>query len=108
MTYSEKLKSPKWQKKRLQILERDGWRCLSCGSSEKNLQVHHVVYSKHTEPWDYDDKCYQTLCCDCHEERQEIGDKAANAIRIAIKDFPTPRMESVAVRIIKTAMEGLE
>jgi len=32
MTYAEQLKSPKWQKKRLNIMERDQFRCQDCGS----------------------------------------------------------------------------
>ncbi len=30
MTYAEQLKDPRWQKRRLEILQRDEWRCL-CG-----------------------------------------------------------------------------
>jgi hypothetical protein len=52
--YAEKLTNPKWQKKRLRILERAGWKCESCGDSEESLQVHHLVYSK-GEPWDAPD-----------------------------------------------------
>jgi 5-methylcytosine-specific restriction endonuclease McrA len=68
MTYSEKLRDPRWQKKRLEVMERDGWRCLDCSSENKQLQVHHCVYSK--EPWDVDPKYLMTLCEDCHTERQ--------------------------------------
>ena len=38
-TYLEKLKDPRWQKKRLEILERDGWKCMACGEKEKTLRV---------------------------------------------------------------------
>jgi len=108
MTYSEKLRSPIWQKRRLQILERDGWRCRSCHTTEKNLQVHHLVYSRHTNPWDYPEYCYQTLCEDCHQQRQELTDKSVNALRIAIKDVPTERLELIAVRLMNAAMGEVE
>lgn len=67
MKYSEKLKSPKWQKKRLKILERDNWTCQYCGATEDQLQVHHDKYNPNGNPWDIDDKELTTLCFRCHE-----------------------------------------
>lgn len=99
MTYSQKLRDPRWQKKRLQILERDQWTCQSCRSTTKNLQVHHLVYAKR-DPWDYADDCYQTLCEDCHEVRQELSDKAANAVKLSMRNIPTDRMEYFLQEII--------
>lgn len=66
-TYSEKLKDPRWQKKRLEILERDEWRCCGCGATDKTLHVHHRCYWPRTEPWEYDALFLETLCVDCHE-----------------------------------------
>lgn len=105
MTYAEKLRDPRWQKKRLFILERDGWACQSCRSTTKSLQVHHLMYARR-DPWDYDDNCYQTLCGECHSVRQEISDKASNALKLALKDVPTERMETVAQRIMDEALNG--
>lgn len=67
MTYSEKLKSPKWQRKRLEILNRDNFTCKSCGDSENMLSVHHKRYFPNTEPWEYEDDLLVTLCQDCHD-----------------------------------------
>lgn len=64
-SYSEKLKDPRWQKKRLLILERDNWECTRCQEREKTLNVHHIEYSR--EPWDTPDDLLTTLCEDCHE-----------------------------------------
>lgn len=64
MEYSDKLKSPKWQKKRLQILERDNWQCQYCKDTETQLQVHHLKYSG--EPWDAKNEDLITACSDCH------------------------------------------
>ena len=44
MAYSEKLKNPKWQKKRLEILNRDNFTCIKCGDKETTLQIHHFKY----------------------------------------------------------------
>lgn len=71
-TYAEKLKHPKWQKKRLEILERDGFRCQWCSSKEKTLHVHHKTYSKGKQPWDYPEDNFLSLCEECHEEAEEI------------------------------------
>jgi 5-methylcytosine-specific restriction endonuclease McrA len=106
MTYTEKLRSPQWQKKRLQILERDNWQCCSCGDSQSNLQVHHLLYARR-DPWDYPDDVYQTLCENCHKERQELTDKIIDAIRLSLKNVPTLRLEIVANRLFSEAMEEM-
>lgn len=75
MTYSEKLKNPRWQKKRLEILDRDGFTCIGCNSDKKTLHVHHKVYKYNKDPWDYPNSCYQTLCEDCHLEEEAYKTK---------------------------------
>lgn len=57
-------KSPKWQKKRLEILERDQWKCCACLDAESTLHVHHVAYDG--QPWEVHDSLMQTLCEVCH------------------------------------------
>ena len=104
ISYSQKLRDPRWQRKRLEILQRDGWRCLSCQSETKTLQVHHVVYQRR-EPWDYPDHCYQTFCEDCHKERQELIDKAVDALRLALRDISTARVAMISQRLCGQAME---
>jgi hypothetical protein len=64
--YFEKLKDPRWQKKRLEILERDGWRCKECAEDTKTLHVHHLLYQKGMEPWEIPNGFLVTLCEDCH------------------------------------------
>lgn len=66
-TYSEKLKDPRWQKKRLAILDRDGWKCTNCDATDKTLHVHHEEYRWGADPWDYSDEKLTTLCFECHE-----------------------------------------
>lgn len=71
--YSELLRNPRWQKKRLQILERDNWSCLICGDKDKTLHVHHKFYIKGRSPWEYPDYYLSTLCHECHEEETRIN-----------------------------------
>ena len=70
-TYSEKLKDPRWQQKRLKVMERDGWACVDCGEKKKSLSVHHSYYVTGRMPWMYPMWSLQTLCSDCHKERHE-------------------------------------
>jgi hypothetical protein len=66
--YFEKLKNPRWQKKRLEILERDRWTCTVCGRSDLTLHVHHGYYEGRFDPWDYDNETLHTVCAVCHDQ----------------------------------------
>lgn len=66
--YELHLKDLRWKFKRKIILERDGRKCVKCGSA-KILQVHHTYYySQKTEPWEYPDNSLITLCKVCHQD----------------------------------------
>jgi len=67
--YWEKLRDPRWQKKRLEIMERDGFECCDCGTGALTLNVHHCYYEKGVEPWEYPNQSLKTLCEGCHEVR---------------------------------------
>ena len=54
-----------YRKLRIEVLERDGWRCQSCGSSDC-LQVHHICFRSRLG--DDKDENLITLCADCHGE----------------------------------------
>ena len=71
-SYSEKLKDPRWQKKRLAVLNSSGFRCESCGDTEDTLHVHHVYYEKDVDPWNYPDEAYMVLCDRCHTKWHEM------------------------------------
>lgn len=71
ISYSEKLKDPRWQKKRLEILSRDEFTCVTCGDKESTLNVHHRFYIKHNEPWDYPSWSLVTLCESCRKEETD-------------------------------------
>jgi 5-methylcytosine-specific restriction endonuclease McrA len=74
MTYADKLKDPRWQRKRLEVFQRDHFTCLSCNSTTTTLQVHHLKYLSDLDPWEYE-MCYLiTYCQVCHETEHLIGD----------------------------------
>lgn len=62
--YSDLLKDPRWQKKRLDIMNRDSFSCQRCFSTDKTLHVHHIKYIG--KPWECPDKYLITLCEQCH------------------------------------------
>lgn len=80
-TYSEKLRHPKWQEKRLQILKRDEFCCQLCSDKETELHVHHFRYKKGNNPWEYHDDELVTYCKNCHF----ITEKYKNMVVFEIK-----------------------
>lgn len=80
-SYSDKLKDPRWQKTRLKIMERDGWKCVVCGNHEDTFHVHHTRYERGKDPWDYSPELLITLCASCHECYHQNLDAAIAFVR---------------------------
>lgn len=76
MKYSEKLRDPRWQKKRLEVMQRDDFTCLACSDKDSTLNVHHKQY--HGNPWDAPMGSLETLCERCHEKRTRLNKLALN------------------------------
>lgn len=77
MNYGEQLKDPRWQKRRLEIMQRDNFTCQKCGNGLNDgvsLNVHHLVYRK-CQPWEYLDYELVTLCENCHHETHNAKPK---------------------------------
>ena len=66
LTYKEQLQHPLWQKKRLEIMQRDNFSCRQCGDNQNVLNVHHKKYISGNKPWEYPDEDLITLCETCH------------------------------------------
>jgi hypothetical protein len=88
MTYSEKLKDPRWQKRRLDVLEKAEWQCAVCQSESKEMHVHHNVYKKGHLPWEYDDLELRALCKDCHKDEEEIREEFLSLICRVPPEYP--------------------
>jgi hypothetical protein len=65
--YWKLLRDPRWQRKRLEILQRSDFSCEVCGATDQTLNVHHRIYRKGAAPWEYADNELQALCEECHE-----------------------------------------
>lgn len=65
------LSDPRWQKKRLEVMQRDNFTCQHCGCVDKTLHVHHKYYRDGNDPWDYPLNTFITLCDKCHNEEHD-------------------------------------
>jgi hypothetical protein len=73
MTYSDLLRDPRWQRRRLEIFQRDNWTCQECGSKNNTLHVHHKCYLPDISPWEYIGELLITMCKECHEIEQSVS-----------------------------------
>ncbi len=72
MSYAELLRDPRWQRKRLEVMERDEFQCQECGSGTRTLNVHHTYYAKGRKPWEYEADALRTLCEECHKRLTDL------------------------------------
>ena len=89
-SYSEQLRDPRWQKKRLEVLNASGWKCSLCGTSTETLHVHHKIYLTGRDPWEYEAGQLAVLCESCHDEVHEFrgNDGLLRAASFAEMDGP--------------------
>lgn len=66
LKYHEQLKDPRWQKRRLKVMEYAHWRCQVCGAKEITLHCHHSYYLRGKLPWQYPDGAIICVCENCH------------------------------------------
>lgn len=71
-TYADKLRDPRWQRKRLEILEERDFTCEACFETEKPLHVHHSFYQKGLNPWQYPESSLHVLCETCHSGIEDL------------------------------------
>lgn len=79
-TYSEKLRDPRWQRMRLEVMSRDGFKCVACSSGEHTLNVHHGYYRRGADPWEYPLESLHTLCEECHSFYESVKERAHEAL----------------------------
>ena len=87
-----KLRDPRWQKRRLEVFQRDKFTCQMCWADEesgRNLQIHHAYYSREFEnPWEYPSETLYTMCELCHVQAETIKQQIYE--RLA---YVTPRLQ---------------
>lgn len=100
-TYWEKLQDPRWQRRRLEIFGRAGFKCEACGNDKLQLHCHHKIYHKGREPWEYTDRELACLCDMCHEKWHEAKDD----IDAIVSELSLPRMREMLAYGIGLAMK---
>lgn len=86
-----KYKHPKWQRRRLEIMERSNFTCEACGETEVELQVHHKTYRPGADPWEYEDSNLVSLCRPCHEQRTHLD----RSVRSATADLTNDQLQDL-------------
>lgn len=99
-------KDPRWQRKRLECMQRDDWACVACGNNTSTLHAHHIRYMG--ELWEAPLSELQTLCESCHEY---LGAHPKGGIywethdgRRVIRVMHCPRCRSTNLRSVQESM----
>lgn len=114
MTYSEKLRDSRWQKKRLEVLQREDFKCQWCKmihgvdlDQNQEVQVHHGYYEKGLDPWEYDSDSLFCLCKEHHKKAQYLLTAAKRAIGRMHPALVMPLVD-IACFLMKYGNEGKE
>jgi hypothetical protein len=94
--YSELLKDPRWQRRRLEVFGNANFACQRCGSAARTLHAHHKKYLKGRKPWDYENELLECLCDDCHA----VAHVEQEALELTIARQPTEMLP-----VIRQAVE---
>lgn len=86
MKYAEQLRDPRWQRKRLEIMERADFSCENCGNKAQTLAVHHRLYLRGHKPWEYENDLLECLCDDCHKSKHKLQAEL-NAVLVMSDDI---------------------
>lgn len=95
--WSSAYRDSRWQRKRLAVMERDGFVCKSCGKDgpDAALAVHHTYYDPGTAPWEYPDAALVTWCEECHDARHLL----ARCISVAVAKMDIDYAKRIAAMI---------
>jgi hypothetical protein len=102
--YLKKLKDPRWQKKRLEVMEKAGFTCKTCQSKDKTLTVHHINYRKGADPWEYHEDELACLCEECHDD---IETRIIPLLRMIAVQANPRTMTNIALVLSRSA-SGME
>lgn len=99
-SYLQKLRDPRWQRRRLEIMQRDEFTCVQCCDTRSTLNVHHKYYRPNAEPWEYPDAALVTLCEACHIRETEAEGERRTAERGIIEVIREENFEPRAVEFL--------
>ena len=80
------LNGKKWKRVRRRVLERDNYRCQSCGYYAKSPEIDHIrPIDRGGMPWDLSN--LQTLCRACHVRKTAMENEHHNPDRDAWREL---------------------
>ena len=89
--FHTKLDRRRWAKIRLQVLERDGYRCVKCGKAGR-LEVDHVLPAFRGGDL-YEENNLQALCRSCHIAKTASENRRVWPARDAWRDLVRNRLK---------------
>ena len=105
-------KHPNWQKRRLEVFQRDEFTCQFCDTTDTELHLHHLEYSKDRELWEADSDSLITLCKDCHDLvtdlKRRFGKVMSDSIGFEVADVFLRLLESKPTTHVLVALSKLE
>lgn len=101
--YSRLLLDPRWQKKRLEILQRDDFICQYCCNGEDTLHIHHRYYEYGKSPWEYNNNSLMTLCANCHGNHSgRIKNSERRLLKaFAMQGFLADQLDEISIALEK-------
>lgn len=94
--YAAKYRDPRWQRKRLEVMQRANFACQECDSTTTTLNVHHRRYRKGAAPWEYDDHELMCLCESCHSQHHN-HQRAIEELLAGCDLFELPHLHALLV-----------
>lgn len=82
-------------------MSRDNFTCQHCGSTDKQLHIHHKYYEYGVEIWQYKNDALITLCKKCHEKEQMFY----SHLKYDINKFLSTQKSSITLLKILTSLE---
>jgi hypothetical protein len=105
LNYQEQLRDPRWQRKRLQILNDANFKCEDCGDEKTELNVHHSAYLRGIPAWDHPDELLHCLCRPCHKERQAVEESLKIEMMKRLRRVPIARLKAVFFAVLDEALK---
>ncbi len=105
-SYKALLRDPRWQRKRLEVMQRAHFRCERCGNPNLTLNVHHQVYRSGAKPWEYADQELECICEACHQLEHGLIDHQA-WLQAVNQSVPCPTFEEL-VRWIRAGVSAAQ
>lgn len=110
MTYSEKLRDPRWREFRQEFIRhcRRSYEeppcCESCGA-EGNFHVHHKKYIEGREPWEYNYDDLRLLCAECHGVIHDV-EQRVRALTLSLQVHHAEQFDVLVDELIECLNSG--